>query len=73
MGRLVNFFQFSDRDLGVNLGSIELGMAKHGLNVPCVGSIFEHQRRHRVAEQMARARLADGRLVDVLTDQERHG
>jgi len=33
-------------------------MAEHGLDIPDVGTALQHQRRHAVAEQVARAALA---------------
>ena len=40
-------------------------MAKHGLNEANVCAVFEHQRGHGVAKQVARALLADVGIVDV--------
>ena len=43
-------------------------MAEHLLDEADVGSAFEHQRRHRVAEQVAGPALADLRCLHVVRD-----
>ena len=42
---------------------------EHFLNHPDVGAVLQHQRRHRVAEQMASAHLADFRLRQIAAHQ----
>ena len=58
--------------LGVDLDGGQLGMAEHGLDEPDVGAVLQHQRRHRVAEQVARAALAGVGRVDVLAHHLGH-
>ncbi len=41
-------------------------MPEHLLDVPDVGTAFEHERRHRVPEQVAGATLPDIRGLHVL-------
>jgi len=55
MGQRVDFLQLADADLGVNLRGAQLGVAKHLLNEPDVGPVFQHQRGHRMPKQMATA------------------
>src|SRR5271166_1435118 len=45
MGDGVDLFQLLDRDLGVNLGGREFGMAKELLDKADIGAAFEHQHR----------------------------
>ena len=63
----VDLLQHADGNVRVNLRRIEPRMPEHLLNKTDVGAAFEHQRGHRMAEQMARATLADARLFDVLS------
>jgi len=60
--------QFPDGDLGVDFRCRELGVAQHRLDVTDVGSVFEHQRGHRVTKQMARTAFTDSAVVDVTAD-----
>ena len=55
----VDLFQQADRDVRVDLRGGQVGVAEHLLDEADVGAAFQHQRRHRVAEQMARSGLAD--------------
>ncbi len=64
----MNLFQFADADLCVDLRGLQLGMTEHGLDEADVGSVLQHQRGHRVTEQMARATFADVGRIDVFTD-----
>ena len=65
MRRRMDLFQQTDRDLRVDLRGGEIGVSEHLLDETDVGAAFEHQRRHRVPEQMARSGLAELRSEDV--------
>ncbi len=64
MRERVHVLQLPDRDLGVDLGGGQLAMAEDGLDVTDVGAVVEHQRRHRVAEDVAGPGLFDAGLFD---------
>ena len=55
VGRSMDGLQVSDRDLGVDLGGGDVGVAEHLLDVSDVGAAFQHQCGHRVAEQVTGA------------------
>ena len=44
-----------DADACVDLGCADAGVAEHGLNETDIGAPFQHERRHRVAKQVATA------------------
>jgi len=54
----MDFLQLADADLRVNLRGGQFGVAKHLLDKPDVGPILQHQRGHRVPEQVATAAFA---------------
>ena len=58
----VNLLQQIDRDPRVQLRGRELGVPEHLLDHADVGAVLQHQRGHRVAEQVAAAHLADLRF-----------
>ena len=64
MGCGMNLLQRSDGDLGIDLRGLQVLMSEHLLDEADVGSALVHQRRHRVAEQMAGAGLAQLGGVD---------
>lgn len=66
----MNLFQFTDADLGVDRCRFEFHVAEHGLDVTHVGSVLQHERRHRVAEEVAGASLAHLGRLHVATDPE---
>jgi hypothetical protein len=53
--------------LRVELGSADVRMSEHLLDVSDVGPIFMHERGHAVTEQMARSALAQVRTYNVPT------
>ena len=55
----VNLFELADGDLGVDCSCLKLDVTEHRLDVAYVGSVLQHQRRHRMAKQMARTAFAD--------------
>ena len=67
----VDFFQFADADLCVDLSCLRFRMTEHGLDEAHVRAVFEHQRGHCVAEQVTASRLAevggDGDFMDHLS------
>ena len=63
VGPLVDLFQRTDRNVGVERGGVQRGVAEHRLDHPHVGAAFEHKGRHRMPEQVARAGLADVRRL----------
>lgn len=67
--RVVNLFEFADADLGVDDGGLQFDVTEHRLDVADVGTVYEHQRGHRVAKQVARAFLANLRGIDVPADE----
>lgn len=58
MGGGVNLLQLLDADLGINLRRRELGVPELLLDEPHVGPVLQHERRHRVPEQVAGPALA---------------
>jgi len=65
MGTRVHLLEPRDRDPRVDLCGREIGVAEHLLDVTDVGAALEHERGHGVAEEVARAALADVRGRDV--------
>lgn len=55
--RRVNFIHLPNRHLCLHLRARELRVAQHYLHEPHVRSILQHQRHHRVMEQVARTAL----------------
>ena len=66
MRRRVDLFQLLDRHLGVDLRRRQLRVAQHLLDEADVGSVLQHDRRHRVPEEVARTALADLSGIDVV-------
>jgi len=64
MGAGVNLAQLHDRDVGVDLGGIEPGMAEHLLDEADVGPVLQHVGRAAVAQQVAGAGAPDVGGVD---------
>jgi len=64
----VNFLQFADGDLGVNLGRVELDVAEHDLKEADVRTVLQHRRGTGVPEQVARSSLAKVRGGVVVID-----
>ena len=56
---------------GIDLRRGQVPMAEHGLNEANITAILQHQRRHRVPEEMAGAGLAHLAGIDVATHQLR--
>lgn len=67
----VDGLQRPNAHLRVNLRRLQAGVPQHRLDIACVRAILQHQRRHRVPEQMAGTLLPDGRFRDVLLHQNR--
>ena len=65
----VDFLKLADRHMGVDLRGLQIGVAEHRLNETGVGAAFEHQRRHRVPEHVARSLLVDFRRLHVHAHQ----
>jgi hypothetical protein len=55
----MNFNELLDIDVRVNLGGVEPGVSKHLLDVTQVGAVLQHERGHRVPEQVATAIFGD--------------
>ncbi len=55
----MNLFQLADAHLRVNLRGGQFRMSKHRLDESNVRAVLQHQRCHRVAEQVAGAGLAE--------------
>src|ERR1035438_9022303 len=64
----VDLLEHPYRDVRVNLRCVEPRMTEHLLYEADVRAAFEHQRCHRVAEEMTSAMLADSGRFDVLPD-----
>jgi hypothetical protein len=52
----VDLLELPNRHLRVHLRALQVRVAEHFLNEADVRAAFEHQRRHRVAEHVTRAR-----------------
>ncbi len=65
MGRRVHLLQRSYGDVRVPFGCPQADVAEHLLDEADVRAALQHQRRHRVAEEMGRAGLPDLRLADI--------
>jgi hypothetical protein len=66
MGGGMDLLQLLDRDLGVNLGGREFGMAKELLDKADIRAAFKHLRGANVAKQVAGAAIAQFRAIDVV-------
>lgn len=71
VGGGVDGFKQANADLRIDLRGGELGVAEHGLNHANVGSVFQHQGGHGVAEQVTAAVFADVGAVDGVAHQLR--
>ncbi len=69
VGRLVDFLELGETDLGVDLCGSQLLMAEHGLDEPDVGAVLQHVGGAGVAEQVTGAGLGDAGRVQVAFDQ----
>ena len=69
----VDLLQLADRHVRVDFRCArEVGVSEHLLDVADVGSAFEHQCCHRVAERVAGTGFSQVRLRDVVTRQITH-
>ena len=50
MGGSMNGSEFFYRDLGIDLGAVDVTVAQHGLDKADVGPVFQHVGGHRVAQ-----------------------
>ena len=57
--------EFAETGSRVDLRGVHLLMTENRLQVAKVGSILEHQRGHRMAEDVTRPALFDTRRLDV--------
>ena len=71
MGGGVDRLQVADRDLSVEFGCGQFGVAEHGLDEPDVGAVLQHQRRHGVSEKVAGTLLADVRPLHIIPNKRR--
>lgn len=55
--------------MGVNLGGANAHMPQHLLDKADIRPVIQHQRGHRMAEQVATAGFANVRLFDVFGHQ----
>ncbi len=65
----MDLFQFADRDLGIDLGGAEFGVAELLLDEAGIGSVFQHEGGAGVAQEMAAALLAEIGGFDVFPHQ----
>lgn len=65
MGGAVDLLKLANGHVRVDLRGLQIGVPEHSLNEADVRAAFQHQRGHGVAEQMARALLADIGLLHV--------
>ena len=65
----MHLFQLLDADLGVVLRGAQLVVAEELLDEPDIRPAFEHQGGAGVAQQVARAALADVGGIDVVADE----
>ena len=59
MGSGVDFLEHTDGYVSVDFCGVQPYVAEHRLNITDVSATFEHQRSHRVPEDVARTILAD--------------
>ena len=64
----VHFLEVLDRHLRIDLRHLQAGVPQHLLDCADVGTPFEHQRRHRLPEEMTRSLLPDLRRFDLARD-----
>ena len=62
-----------DRDVSINLRGIEIFMPEHDLQAPQVRPAFQHQCRRRVTQHVTTAATIDSNVIQVATDDCRHG
>ncbi len=65
----VDLLQLADRHVRIDFRGREFGVSEHLLDVADIGSAFEHQRCHRVAERVAGTGFSQVRLRDVIPRQ----
>jgi len=65
----VGLLELFNADMGVDLRATQRGVAEHLLDVANVGSVFEHERGHGVAEDMGRSFFMNVGPVDVASDE----
>src|SRR5262245_14054053 len=63
MRRLMHLFQVRDRHMRVDLRRLQARVTEDLLDDAHVGAALEHQRRHRMTEEMTRALLPDLRSL----------
>ena len=73
MGRFVDFLKRLNRDLGIDLGGVEVGVTEHGLDEADVGTVLQHVGGHGVAEEMAGTLYVESGLLDVAFDPGSQG
>lgn len=61
----MHLLEYTDCDLRVDLRRRQFRVSEHRLDEADVAAVLQHQRRHRVAEQVAGAVLAKVRLINV--------
>ena len=67
----VDLLQGADGDLRIDLRRADIFVAEDRLDVPDVGPVFVHQRRHRVAQQVTRSGLPGARRDDAFPHRPR--
>jgi len=72
VGGRVDLLQPADADVGVDLGRGQFRVAQDLLERPQVRPVLQHQRRHRVPEQVAGNLLLLAHLVHVVHHQAGH-
>jgi len=68
MGGLVNGFELLNRDLGVNLGGVEVLMAQQRLDKADIRAVIEHVGGAGVAQQVTRAGRVNAGLFESALD-----
>ncbi|KAH0442967.1 hypothetical protein KCU90_g1492, partial [Aureobasidium melanogenum] len=69
MRRRVDLLKRPDRHMRIDLRRLQIRMTEHRLHEPHIGPVLQHQRRHRVPEQMTRTAFLKPRLPDVAVHQ----
>jgi hypothetical protein len=72
VGGFVDGTQAVDRDVGVDLRRVQVLMTQQRLDTAQVRSVLQHQRRCRVAEDVACPSLVDPRRLNIRPHQKRY-
>ena len=66
MGIPMHLLQLPNRDMGVDLGSRDGFVSEDLLEETEIGAVLQHQRCHRVTQQVGASALSQVRFLDVI-------